>query len=180
MIFEWDPAKAAKNNRKHKVTFAEAATVFLDALAVTFDDPDHSEAERRFITIGHSIRNRLLFVAHTDRKDRIPYHQRQEGDAKGNTWLRRRLVLDDQMTFGASTSSPSSRTHAEASTMQRRSRDRISSCSMPTWRRHSLRPKPSTRLFASWSRLREPRFASAGKHDVLLDRRLVSPELFDD
>lgn len=71
MIFEWDPAKAAKNYRKHKVTFAEAAAVFLDPLAVTFDDPDHSEAEDRFITIGHSSRNRLLFVAHTDRKERI-------------------------------------------------------------------------------------------------------------
>ena len=71
MIFEWDPAKAAKNYRKHKVTFAEAAAVFLDPLAITFDDPDHSEAEDRFITIGHSRRNQLLFVAHTDRKERI-------------------------------------------------------------------------------------------------------------
>ena len=36
------------------------------ALAETFDDPDHSTDERRFITIGRSTQQRLLFVAHTD------------------------------------------------------------------------------------------------------------------
>ena len=67
MIYEWDPAKAADNRRKHGIVFEEAATVFLDPLAETFDDPDHSADERRFITIGESTRRRLLFVAHADR-----------------------------------------------------------------------------------------------------------------
>ena len=40
--------------------------MFLDPLAVTFDDPDHSIGERRFITIGTSTSQRLLFVAHAD------------------------------------------------------------------------------------------------------------------
>jgi uncharacterized protein len=31
--FEWDKAKAASNKQKHKVTFDEAATVFVDPLA---------------------------------------------------------------------------------------------------------------------------------------------------
>jgi uncharacterized protein len=42
-------------------------TVFLDPLAETFDDPDHSADERRSITIGVSTQQRLLFTAHADR-----------------------------------------------------------------------------------------------------------------
>ena len=66
MIYEWNSGKAAQNERKHGVSFEEAITVFLDPLAVTFDDPDHSIGERRFITIGTSSSQRLLFVAHAD------------------------------------------------------------------------------------------------------------------
>lgn len=66
MIYEWDPDKSADNQRKHGVSFDEATTVFLDPLAETFDDPDHSADERRFITIGASTQQRLLFVAHAD------------------------------------------------------------------------------------------------------------------
>jgi uncharacterized DUF497 family protein len=40
--FEWDDQKAQSNQQKHAVTFPEAATVFLDALAAIFPDPDHS------------------------------------------------------------------------------------------------------------------------------------------
>jgi len=39
MEFEWDPRKAAANARKHNVAFPEAATVFGDPLAITFEDP---------------------------------------------------------------------------------------------------------------------------------------------
>ena len=72
MIYEWDPAKATANRRKHRVAFDEALTVFQDPFALTFDDPDHSVDERRFITIGMSARERMLFVAHADRRvDRV-------------------------------------------------------------------------------------------------------------
>jgi uncharacterized protein len=67
--YEWDEAKARSNVRKHGVPFSEALTVFLDPLALTVDDPDHSTDERRFITIGHSQRRRVLLVAHADRGD---------------------------------------------------------------------------------------------------------------
>ena len=67
MIYEWDLAKAADNERKHGVSFDEAKTVFLDPFAETFDDPDHSADERRFMTIGMSTLQRLLFVAHAER-----------------------------------------------------------------------------------------------------------------
>jgi len=69
--FEWDPRKAVANLRKHRVSFAEATTVFGDPLGVTIPDPDHSYAEDRRIIVGRSIRGRLLIVAHTDRDDRI-------------------------------------------------------------------------------------------------------------
>jgi uncharacterized protein len=67
MEFEWDPTKAAGNVRKHGVTFDEAATVFLDELAVSGSDPDHSVRESRYITFGMSSLGRLLAVSHTYR-----------------------------------------------------------------------------------------------------------------
>ena len=71
MEFEWDPKKAAKNLREHKVSFNEAATVFGDPLGTTAPDPDHSLAEDRYITVGMSNRRRLVMVAHTERGERI-------------------------------------------------------------------------------------------------------------
>lgn len=71
MEFEWDEDKAAENFRKHKVSFAEAATVFGDPLGVTASDPDHSAKEDRLITVGLSIRSRLLIVSHCDLADRV-------------------------------------------------------------------------------------------------------------
>lgn len=69
--FEWDPKKEAKNLRKHKVSFSEAATVFGDTLSTAVSDPDHSLEEDRYITIGMSDRHRLLIVAHTEWGERI-------------------------------------------------------------------------------------------------------------
>ena len=66
MYFDWDKNKAAGNLTKHKVSFEEAATVFGNPLSDTFDDPDHSIEERRFLIIGHSEKGKLLFVSHTD------------------------------------------------------------------------------------------------------------------
>ncbi len=66
MRFEWDKEKATTNLAKHGVSFEEAATVFGDPLSDTFDDPDHSAEERRFLIVGTSDRGRMLIVAHTD------------------------------------------------------------------------------------------------------------------
>ena len=71
MVYEWDSSKAAANLKKHRVAFTEAATVFLDPLALTYEDPDHSEGEQRYITLGESTRGRVILVAHLDRGDRI-------------------------------------------------------------------------------------------------------------
>jgi uncharacterized DUF497 family protein len=69
--FEWNARKAAGNLRKHGVSFEEAASVFLDTLSATGDDPDHSLDERRFVTFGFSSSGRLLVVGHVHRDDVI-------------------------------------------------------------------------------------------------------------
>jgi uncharacterized DUF497 family protein len=71
VTFEWDPAKARLNRRKHDVTFQEAASVFDDALSLTYSDPDHSSTESRFITMGRSSAGKILIIAHTDFNDSI-------------------------------------------------------------------------------------------------------------
>jgi hypothetical protein len=64
MEFGWDPVKAAGNLHKHRISFREAASVFGDSLDATFPDPDHSAGEDRFITVGLSNRETLLW-SHT-------------------------------------------------------------------------------------------------------------------
>ncbi len=63
--FEWDPAKALSNAGKHDVTFDQAATVFLDALALTVHDEASSQDEERWFTLGFDASGRLLAVSHT-------------------------------------------------------------------------------------------------------------------
>jgi uncharacterized protein len=67
--FEWDPIKARDNPEKHGVAFDEAATVFKDPNAISIYDPDHSETEDRWVTMGISEKGRLLIVSHTFRKE---------------------------------------------------------------------------------------------------------------
>jgi uncharacterized DUF497 family protein len=69
--FEWSFLKAESNLQKHRVSFDEARTVFGDTFSRTIPDPDHSQDEQRFVTLGLSSQQRLLVVVHTDREDRI-------------------------------------------------------------------------------------------------------------
>ena len=69
MRFDWDPAKAASNARKHKVTFEVAKTVFYDDFAVQFFDEEHSAYEERFLLLGMSSHARLLLVCHCEQED---------------------------------------------------------------------------------------------------------------
>ena len=64
MRFEWDPAKAASNVKKHKLTFEMAKTVFYDDFALQFFDEEHSYAENRFLLLGMSSDARHLLVCH--------------------------------------------------------------------------------------------------------------------
>ncbi|MBM2814121.1 MAG: hypothetical protein HW421_883 [Ignavibacteria bacterium] len=71
LLFNWDPNKAKSNLDNHNISFYEASSVFDDLLGQIFYDPEHSNNEERFIIIGNSKYNNLLFVSFTERKDLI-------------------------------------------------------------------------------------------------------------
>jgi uncharacterized protein len=65
--FDWDSTKAEANKVKHGVSFEEAITVFADPLARIFEDPQHSETERREIIIGRSAKQNLILVSFVEK-----------------------------------------------------------------------------------------------------------------
>jgi len=69
--FEWDDKKAISNLKKHGISFEEASTVFGDWLAITIEDPLHSESEDRLIIIGKSELLNTLVVVHVERSEAI-------------------------------------------------------------------------------------------------------------
>ena len=71
MKFTWNRRKDVANLEKHGLSFAEASTVFGDPLTASIPDPDHSEGEVRFVTMGYSARNRLIVVCHTEEGDTV-------------------------------------------------------------------------------------------------------------
>lgn len=66
MDFEWNKNKADINLKKHGISFQEAATVFGDKLALTFNDPDHSINEHRLLTFGVARTGKYVVVSHTE------------------------------------------------------------------------------------------------------------------
>ncbi|MEK6555277.1 MAG: BrnT family toxin [Bdellovibrionota bacterium] len=60
MLVVWDEAKAIGNLKKHGVDFAEAVRVLDDPNSLVFEDFRHSE--QRFVTVGLSNKDHLLFV----------------------------------------------------------------------------------------------------------------------
>ena len=68
----YDEHKAAANLKKHGVSFDEAATTFLDELAISYSDEAHSDpGDERLINIGYSTGLRLLFVVHNENGTQI-------------------------------------------------------------------------------------------------------------
>jgi hypothetical protein len=63
--FEWDPTKAKQNQKKHRVRFEQASEIFLDPLAISIYDEDHSADENRWITLGKDRAGKLLVAIHT-------------------------------------------------------------------------------------------------------------------
>src|SRR4029079_12601997 len=66
--FEWDPAKAAANLKKHGISFEEAASVFDDPYAAFQTDERHMDDELREWIIGYSNRHRLLLIGFVERQ----------------------------------------------------------------------------------------------------------------
>jgi uncharacterized DUF497 family protein len=69
--FEWDPEKAEQNERKHGVSFEEAATVLADPLSTELPDPRHSDVEPRMLLFGRALTGRYLIVSLTERQNAI-------------------------------------------------------------------------------------------------------------
>jgi uncharacterized DUF497 family protein len=61
--FEWSARKASANLAKHGVSFDEAVTAFDDELGAYYPDTLHPD---RFILIGQSRANRLVYVVHAE------------------------------------------------------------------------------------------------------------------
>ena len=66
--FEWDEAKNAANQRKHRVSFEQATQVFLDPFFVSVKDRVE-DGEQRWQTFGEVEGALLLMVAHTAREE---------------------------------------------------------------------------------------------------------------
>ncbi len=81
MEFEWDKEKAESNERKHGVSFEEAAFAFFDENAVELFDDLNSEDEIRYQLIGIS-ETRLIFVAYTTRNEKIRIISARKANAK--------------------------------------------------------------------------------------------------
>ncbi len=64
MRFEWDPAKASSNRRKHGVSFETATRVFSDPMHNSEQDRV-VDGEMRWQTIGYANDVMLLLVVHT-------------------------------------------------------------------------------------------------------------------
>jgi uncharacterized protein len=71
MDFEWDEVKARINQRKHGVSFLEAAEVFSDEHSSCVHDPDHSYNEERYLLFGVSSKDNYLVVSFTERSETI-------------------------------------------------------------------------------------------------------------
>jgi uncharacterized DUF497 family protein len=68
--YEWDPAKAAENFRKHGVHFSDAVAVLEDELALTLRDP-YAEDEERWVTMGIDSLGRILVVVYAWRNESV-------------------------------------------------------------------------------------------------------------
>ena len=67
MNYEWDIDKAKGNLKKHRVSFADAVSVFEDSEAITVEDTE--QGEERFVTIGMDCLGRILVVVYTWRSE---------------------------------------------------------------------------------------------------------------
>lgn len=71
LSFEWDYGNRGKNFTRHRVADQECEEVFFDPRKKILRDLLHSGREERFILIGRTKMERLLFMVFTMRKDKI-------------------------------------------------------------------------------------------------------------
>ncbi len=66
--FEWDETKAARNLKKHGISFETAAHVFSDPFMHTVADVEHSYDEERSKVVGHAGGALFVLVVFTYRQ----------------------------------------------------------------------------------------------------------------
>jgi uncharacterized DUF497 family protein len=69
--FEWDEGNRVKNWTKHRVLWQECEDVFFNEPLFILPDVKHSDKEERYHALGHTNRDRLLFMSFTIRKGNI-------------------------------------------------------------------------------------------------------------
>ena len=69
--FQWDKGNKEKNYRKHKVTDQECEEVFFDQNKKILKDILHTDIEKRYILLGRTKENRILFIVFTIRTGKI-------------------------------------------------------------------------------------------------------------
>ncbi|OGG09983.1 hypothetical protein A3A59_02865 [Candidatus Gottesmanbacteria bacterium RIFCSPLOWO2_01_FULL_42_10] len=69
--FEWDKGNIDKNYEKHGITLKEAEEVFLDEKVFFTENIKHSQKEKRFIVIGRTSQEKIIFTAFTVRTNKI-------------------------------------------------------------------------------------------------------------
>jgi uncharacterized DUF497 family protein len=66
-VFAWDARKAARNLKKHGISFEEAAAVFAGPEALEWEDLEHSGSENRFKRLGISMKGRIVILVYSYR-----------------------------------------------------------------------------------------------------------------
>lgn len=69
--FLWDKGNIDKNWIKHRVSNKESEEVFFDEEKVIYKDVFHSQKEKRFIILGKTQRQRLLYAVFSERNGKI-------------------------------------------------------------------------------------------------------------
>lgn len=69
--FEWDKGNTDKSYKKHGISISEAEEIFLDEEVKIEDDVKHKQQEQRFIAIGRTTEDKVLFIVFTTRNNRI-------------------------------------------------------------------------------------------------------------
>ncbi len=71
IAFLWDKANEQKNLDKYKVTMQEIEEAFFDPVKVLYEDIFHSGKEDRYILIGKTNQDRMLFIVFTIRSNKV-------------------------------------------------------------------------------------------------------------
>ncbi|MHB8362111.1 MAG: BrnT family toxin [Patescibacteria group bacterium] len=71
ILFEWDKGNISKSLKKHSITNEESESVFFDINKMIYNDTPHSNNELRYIILGKSKFNNILFTVFTERDKKI-------------------------------------------------------------------------------------------------------------